>query len=57
MVGWLEVDRLLGTLVKGKFAVIAAVAVLILCVISQLALVAADAAYQDEFTSTTLQTG
>jgi regulation of enolase protein 1 (concanavalin A-like superfamily) len=51
----LEGDRLVGTLVKRKFAVIAVTAVLILCVTSQIALVAANPAYQDEFSSTTLQ--
>lgn len=45
----------MGTLKKGKTTIIATAVVVILCVISQVALVAADAAYQDEFNSTTLQ--
>jgi regulation of enolase protein 1 (concanavalin A-like superfamily) len=45
----LEGDRLVGTLVKGKFAVIAAAAVLILCVTSQMTLVSANVIFQDEF--------
>ena len=53
----MEGDRLVGALVKGKFAIIAVTAVLILCVTSQIALVAADAAHEDEFTLTTLQSG
>lgn len=47
----------MGTLVKGKFAVIIATAILILCVTSQIALASAVAGYQDEFNLTTLQSG
>jgi hypothetical protein len=57
-VGRLEGDRLVGTLVKSKFAIIAVTSVLVLCVTSQIALVAADSGYQDEFMSSPdLQTG
>ncbi len=50
----MEGDRLVVAM-KSRFSLIACTIVLILCVASQIALVSAAAAYQDEFSSTTLQ--
>jgi regulation of enolase protein 1 (concanavalin A-like superfamily) len=51
----LEGDRQVVTLRKGRFAIISITTVLVLCIASQVALVSASAAYQDEFTSSPLQ--